>query len=145
MSLGKKRTFDGFAQASRREDRGVLAFDDYENEDRPPKRALNIDDDEDERGISREEDRAVPKPTLRLASLPPGTSPAVIRALLPANLTVDAVRMLPPSGPGVYTERKSMSAIVTLAKDTPANDIDTAVNSLQNRYLGYGLSLIHIS
>jgi U2-associated protein SR140 len=141
MSLGKKRTFDGFAQSSRREDRGVLAFDDYENEDRPPKRALNIDDDEDERGVSREEDRAVPKPTLRLASLPPGTSPAVIRALLPANLTVDAVRILPPSGPGVYTERKSMSAIVTLAKDTPANDIDTAVNSLQNRYLGFGFYL----
>lgn len=34
-----------------------------------------------------------------------------------------------------------MSAIVTLSKDTPANDMDAAVNSLQNRYLGYGFYL----
>ncbi|KAE8440535.1 hypothetical protein EG329_007262 [Mollisiaceae sp. DMI_Dod_QoI] len=143
QSLNKKRTFDGFQQSARREDRGLLAFDDYEHEERPAKRALNLSDDEDERAGSggREEDRAVAKPTLRLASLPPGTSPAVIKALLPSNLTVDAVRILPPSGPGVYMERKSMSAIVTLAKDTAANDIDAAVNSLQNKYLGYGYYL----
>lgn len=143
QSLNKKRTFDGFQQNSRRDDRGTLAFNDYEHDERPTKRALNRSDDEDERTGSggREEDRAVAKPTLRLASLPPGTSPAVIKALLPSNLTVDAVRILPPSGPGVYMERKSMSAIVTLAKDTAANDIDAAVNSLQNKYLGYGYYL----
>ena len=141
--LGKKRTFEGFNQGpQRREDRGLLAFDDYED-NVPPSRVLKTDDDEDERGRSRdvEEQRAAAKPTLQLASLPPGTSPAVIKALLPPNLTVDAVRILPPSGPGVYTERKSMSAIVTLAKDTAANDIDAAVNGLQNRYLGYGYYL----
>ncbi|KAK0122751.1 hypothetical protein ONS96_009786 [Cadophora gregata f. sp. sojae] len=141
-SLAKKRTYEGFQRGERRDDRGLLAFDDYENDDRAPKRALNNDDDyEDAREAEREEERAVPKPTLRLASLPPGTSPAVIKALLPANLKVDSVRILPPSGPVVYTERKSMSAIVTLAKDTAANDIDTAVNGLQNRYLGYGYYL----
>ncbi|KAH9208358.1 hypothetical protein DL95DRAFT_395295 [Leptodontidium sp. 2 PMI_412] len=141
-NLAKKRTYEGFQRGERRDDRGLLAFDDYEYEDRAPKRALNNeDDDEDAREAEREEERAVPKPTLRLASLPPGTSPAVIKALLPANLKVDSVRILPPSGPVVYTERKSMSAIVTLAKDTAANDIDTAVNGLQNRYLGYGYYL----
>lgn len=143
QSLNKKRTFDGYQQSSRRDDRGLLTFDDYEHDERPSKRALNLSDDEDERPGSggREEDRAVAKPTLRLASLPPGTSPAVIKALLPNNLTVDSVRILPPSGPGVYLERKSMSAIVTLAKDTAANDIDVTVNSLQNKYLGYGYYL----
>lgn len=143
-SLNKKRAFDNYAQSSRkdRDDRGILAFDDYEQEKAPAK-AFQTSDDEDERtGASgRSEDRAVPKPTLRLASLPPGTSPAVIKALMPANLTIDAVRILPPSGPGSYSERKSMSAIVTLAKDTAANDIDTCVNSLQNRYLGFGYYL----
>ena len=137
----KKRGFEGFNQAPRREDRGLLAFDDYE--DTPPSRVLKMNDDDDDRGRTRdvEEQKAAAKPTLQLASLPPGTSPAVIKALLPSILTVDAVRILPPSGPGVYTERKSMSAIVTLAKDTPANDIDAAVNGLQNRYLGYGYYL----
>jgi U2-associated protein SR140 len=145
-SLGpppQKRPFEAFSQASqRREDRGLLAFDDYEDK-APPSRVLRTDEDEDDRGRTRdvEELKAAAKPTLQLASLPPGTSPAVIKALLPPNLTVDAVRILPPSGPGVYTDRKSMSAIVTLAKDTPANDIDAAVNSLQNRYLGYGYYL----
>jgi len=133
--MGRKRGFDGYSQEPRR-DRERLAFDDYEDEPRD-RRAFRHSDDEDE-GRGREE---VPKPTLRLASLPPGTSPAVIKALLPASLTVDAVRILPPSGAGVYSERKSMSAIVTLAKDTPANDIDAAVNGLQNRYLGFGYYL----
>ncbi|KAG0649828.1 U2-associated [Hyphodiscus hymeniophilus] len=134
----KSRGFESFSQPQRREDRGLLAFDDYEGAS--PSRVLKTDEDEDDRGRTRdvEEQKAAAKPTLQLASLPPGTSPAVIKALLPATLTVDAVRILPPSGPTVYTERKSMSAIVTLAKDTPANDIDAAVNGLQNRYLGYG-------
>ena len=144
-SLHKKRPYDGgFSQTpSRRDrdDRGVLAFDDYEQErERAPAKAFHNSDDEDERAgkQSREEERAVPKPTLKLSSLPPGTSPAVIKALLPANLEIDAVRILPSSGPGVQSERKSVSAIVTLAKDTAANSIDAAINLLQNRYLGFG-------
>lgn len=141
-ALGKKRAFEGFNQApQRREDRGLLAFDDFED-NASLSRVLKTDDDEDERGRGRdEEQRAVAKPTLQLTSLPPRTSPAAIKALLPPSLTVDAVRILQSSGPGVYTERKSMSAIVTLAKDTAANDIDAAVSGLQNRYLGYGYYL----
>ncbi|TVY51918.1 U2 snRNP-associated SURP motif-containing protein [Lachnellula cervina] len=136
QAIGRKR---GFEEPLRRE-RGVLAFDDYEEPERErDRKVFRHSDDEDEgRGAA---EREVPKPTLRLAALPPGTSPAVIKALLPPNLTVDAVRILPPSGPGTYAERKSMSAIVTLAKDTAANDIDAAVNGLQNRYLGFGYYL----
>ncbi|KAJ8061109.1 hypothetical protein OCU04_010183 [Sclerotinia nivalis] len=140
-TLPKKRTFEGFAQNSRRDDRGPLAFDDYSHDGPAAKTLKTFDHDEENMGASRDEERAVAKPTLRLASLPPGTSPAVIKALLPTNLTVDAVRIIPPSGPTSFTERKSMSAIVTLAKDTPANDIDTTVNSLQNKYLGFGYYL----
>ncbi|APA14695.1 hypothetical protein SS1G_06694 [Sclerotinia sclerotiorum 1980 UF-70] len=140
-TLPKKRTFEGFAQNSRRDDRGSLAFEDYSHDGPAAKTLKTFDHDEDNVGTSRDEERAVAKPTLRLASLPPGTSPAVIKALLPTNLTVDAVRIIPPSGPTSFTERKSMSAIVTLAKDTPANDIDTTVNSLQNKYLGFGYYL----
>ncbi|KAK3484737.1 hypothetical protein B0T13DRAFT_485114, partial [Neurospora crassa] len=39
------------------------------------------------------------------------------------------------------TERKSIAAIVTLSKETPATEIDAAVSALQNRYLGYGYFL----
>ena len=81
-NLNKKTAYDGgFSQGSNRrdrdrDDRGVLAFDDYEPEkERGPAKAFQNSDDEDERtgSAAREEERAVPKPTLRLASLPPGT------------------------------------------------------------------------
>ncbi|ESZ91649.1 hypothetical protein SBOR_7965 [Sclerotinia borealis F-4128] len=141
-ALPKKRTYEGFAQnSSRKDDRGLLAFDDYSHDGPATKALKTFGHEEENMESSRVEERAVAKPTLRLASLPPGTSPAVIKALLPTNLTVDAVRIIPPSGPASFSERKYMSAIVTLAKDTPANDIDTAVNVLQNKYLGYGYYL----
>jgi U2-associated protein SR140 len=137
--LGKKRPYEAFQQGRRDDRGGLLAFDDYDDRSSPA-RALKRDYDDDDRRGGDEEERAVPKPTLRLASLPPGTSPAVIKALLPQNLTVDAVRIL-PSTSTTHAERKSMSAIVTLSKETAANDIDATVNSLQNRYLGYGYYL----
>lgn len=145
LNLSRKRTHDGFQQPSRNDrrdnDRGLLAFEDYESNTTPFKAFSTSDDEDDKRPGHRSTEPVVAKPTLRLSSLPPGTSPAVIKALLPRNLTVDAVRIMPPSGPNVTADRKSMSAIVTLSKETPANDIDAAVNSLQNRYLGYGFYL----
>ena len=146
-SLNKKRTFDGFQQQQygRRDDRGVFAYDDYgADRERESKRVFQTSDDEAEdtgRAVDRGEEKAAAKPTLQLSSLPPGTSPAVIKALIPKTLTVDSVRIAPPSGPGSASERRSTTAIVTLSKDTPANDIDTAVNQLQNRYLGFGYYL----
>lgn len=144
QSLNRKRPFEGFQQqSSRRDDRSLLAFDDYEPErESQPKRVFHTsDDDGDHKILDRGEEKAVAKPTLRLASLPPGTSPAFIKTIIPSTLSVDSVRIIPPSGPGTGLERKSMSAIVTLAKDTPANDIDSTVNTLQNKYLGYGYYL----
>lgn len=48
---------------------------------------------------------------------------------------------MPPTGAASATERKSMSAIVTLSKETAASDIDSAVSQLRDHYLGYGFYL----
>ncbi|POS88128.1 hypothetical protein EPUL_000507 [Erysiphe pulchra] len=146
--LNRKRPFESMNSLQRarekrndREEKGLLAFDDYEVKDKVSKKLFTLDNDEDERRSEQEEDRAIPKPTVRLASMPPGTSPAAIKALIPPKLHIENLRILPPAGPSVSLERKSMSAIITLAKDTAANDIDAAVNALQNKYLGYGYYL----
>lgn len=145
-SFGKKRTFNDFSKASGSKEKiGVLGgFD--EPSAGPAKSlatAFNASDDEDEvMGDSRDraEEKAIAKPTLRLTNLPLGTSPAVVKALIPENMTVENVRILPPSAPG-GSERKCSVAIVTLSKETPANEMDAAVSALQNRYLGYGYYL----
>lgn len=120
----KKRPFDEYTE---RRDRG----------DGPPHHRLG-------RGASYEEERdedKAAKPTLHLASMPPGSSIIFIKSLFAhTTLSVDNVRLLPSSS-GVPTERKSSSAIVTLAAETPASDIDTAVSHLQNKYLGLGFKL----
>lgn len=139
-SLSRKRAYDGSHPSQKDSNAGLFAFEDSTTGPVDAKSAFQASDDEDTGGRSRTQERAPPKPTLRLSSLPPGTSPAVIKSFLPSNLHVDAVRILPPSGPGT-TERRSHTAIVTLAKETPAIDIDTAVSALQNRYLGRGFYL----
>ncbi|KAK4119535.1 hypothetical protein N657DRAFT_581519 [Parathielavia appendiculata] len=143
-SFGKKRSYDGFHRDSD-EGRGRLAF---ENRDRdrdlgtlPVSKAFEASDDEgDSTTADRAEEKAISKPTLRLANIPPGTSPAFIKSLIPANLTVENVKIVPPAGPS-GTERKSIAAVVTLSKETPATEIDNAVSALQNRYLGFGFFL----
>ncbi|KAI9762102.1 MAG: hypothetical protein M4579_000582 [Chaenotheca gracillima] len=136
-SGSRKRAFDG----SQREGPGLFAFDDTPIGTTDTKPSIkSLDDDGDQAQDERKSERAAPKPTLHLSSLPPGTSPAAIKAILPPVLNVDAVRILPPSGPG-SVERRSVSCIVTLGKDTPSNDIDTVTSSLQNRYLGRGYYL----
>ena len=140
-SLSRKRAFDGTPSTARDSNQGLFAFEDSTAAPLDAKAAFQRSDDEDEKtSRNRAQERAAPKPTLHLSSLPPGTSPAVIKSVLPPHLHVDAVRILPPTGPGTM-ERRSLSAIVTLAKDTPAVEIDTAVSALQNRYLGWGFYL----
>lgn len=141
-SMGRKRGIDGSfvpQQQQQSRDRGIFAYEDNSGATR---RAFQQDsDDEDERGQSRkEEEKVAPKPTVQLCSLPPGTTDGTIKALFPANIKVDRIQPLPPSGPG-STERKSMSAIVTLGKDIPSNEIDAAVSNLSKRYLGKGYYL----
>lgn len=138
-SLSRKRPYDG---SEPRQREGIFAFEDAVSGPTDAKTLLQHSDDEDVHEEARSQERAVPKPTMRLSSLPPGISPAAIKAIIPSTLTVEGVRILPPSGPGTKTtDRRSVTAIVTLAKDTPALDIDTAVSALQNRYMGRGYYL----
>ncbi|KAK3994588.1 U2 snRNP-associated SURP motif-containing protein [Cladorrhinum sp. PSN332] len=137
-SFGKKRSYDGFQRDS---------GDGHDNKQRdsgplPVSKVFDASDDEEEATATtdRAEEKATSRPTLRLANLPPGTSPGWIKALIPSILTVEDVRIVPPTGP-IGTERKSITAIVTLSKETPAMDIDAAVSALQNRYLGFGFFL----
>lgn len=132
---------DGFRSSNR------AVFLDTEQSSTPSKpvsKAFDVsDDDEADSGKKRDqaEEKAIAKPTLRLASLPPGTSPAVVKVLLPTDLVVENVKILPAVAPPGSTEKKSSTAIVTVSKETPAADLDAAVSALQNRYLGYGFYL----
>ncbi|KAK1776781.1 hypothetical protein QBC45DRAFT_207371 [Copromyces sp. CBS 386.78] len=150
----RKRSYEDFHSSRQRpheEPRSRLGLDERERErerDRDSEKSsllvskvFNDSDNDEEAAVNgRAEEKAISKPTLRLSNLPPSTSPAVIKALIPPNLTVESVKIVPPSGPQ-GTERKSIAAIVTLSKETPATEIDAAVSALQNRYLGYGYFL----
>ncbi|KAJ8128167.1 hypothetical protein O1611_g5469 [Lasiodiplodia mahajangana] len=149
-NFGRKK-HDPFQQVSNKkgyeEGRGRLGFYDDSidtstlSKPKGVSRAFDTSDDEaDARSRDLAEEKAVARPTLRLSNLPPGTSPAVLKALIPANLVVENVKIL-PSTSGGGGERKSMAAIITLSTETPAAEIDAAVSSLQNKYLGYGFYL----
>ncbi|KAL8638835.1 MAG: hypothetical protein Q9228_004054 [Teloschistes exilis] len=142
-SLSRKRALDGSQPLRKENKQGLFAFEDASPGPSDARKAFQKLDDEDSSTVSKQQERAGPKPTIRLSSLPPGTSPAFIKSFLPKNLNIEAVRITPPTGLGssTSTERRSLSAIITLANDTPAIDIDTAVSALQNRYLGRGFYL----
>lgn len=136
--LSRKRTHEGVSTLLRNRDSGPG----FESAGSDAAAAFRADDDEDERTAAeaKEAEKAAARPTLYLASLPPGTSPSVIKLLIPSTLVVDGVKILrPPSQSS--TDRKSVSAIVTLANESAASDIDSAVSALQNRYLGWGYNL----
>ncbi|KAL4928390.1 uncharacterized protein BDV17DRAFT_264118 [Aspergillus undulatus] len=140
-SLSRKRNHEGF-QPLHRNNRdslqGALGFD---NGAAGPGGAFRTSDDENTAAAdAKEAEWAAAKPTLYLASLPPGTSQSVVKSLIPTVLNVDSVKFLRPSGQSA-TERKSASAIVTLASESAASDIDSSVSALQNRYLGWGYYL----
>lgn len=142
-SLSRKRNHEGLQPPQRNRDsvQGMFAFENSAPGPVDAATAFQTSDDEDEKIADRKEaERAAAKPTLHLSSLPPGTSPAVVKSLMPPVLVVDNVKMLPSSGQS-DGERKTWSAIVTLAKDTAAMDMDTTVSSLQNKYLGWGFYL----
>ncbi|KAL4915331.1 hypothetical protein BDW62DRAFT_188782 [Aspergillus aurantiobrunneus] len=140
-SLSRKRTHEGFQPLHRNKDatQGTLGFDNTTVGSTAS--AFRASEDEDEGAAdAKEAERAAAKPTLYLASLPPGTSQSVVKSLIPTVLNVDNVKFLRPSGQAA-TERKSVSAIVTLASESAASDIDSSVSALQNRYLGWGYYL----
>lgn len=143
LSMSRKRTYDGFQGSQRERDglRGAYGLEDSSGGSRDAAAAFQVSDNEEEMVANKKDaERAAAKPTLHLSSLPPGTSPAVIKSLIPPVLTVDAVKILPPSTQS-SGERRIWSAIITLSKETAAMDMDTVVSSLQNRYLGWGYYL----
>lgn len=146
MGFGKKRSFQDFNKSSSNpRDRNNTGFEDHrggqQQQGASLSKAFATSDDEDMgEAQDREEEKAVARPTLRLSNVPPGTSPATIKAMLPANLVVEDVKLLAPA-PGAGTERKNLVVIVTMSPETPATDMDAAVSALQNRYMGYGYYL----
>ena len=141
-SFSRKRPFEE-PPFHRNTSQGLFNFNDAGPDPADTKAAFRNSDDEEEAVRAKSHEKVAPKPTIHLSSLPPGTSQAVVKSIIPASLQIESVRILPPgtpSGPS-STERRSLSAIVTLVKDTPAIDIDTAVSALQNKYLGWGFYL----
>lgn len=134
-TFGKKRSFNDFSRGPR--DRPQPGHDALASSLSIPKAFDTSDDEETGTALDPAEEKAIARPTLRLANLPLGTSPSVIRALMPQKIAVEDVKIQPPANLG-GSERRSLVAIVTLSQETPANDIEAAVSSLQNRYLGYG-------
>ncbi|KIW83725.1 hypothetical protein Z517_02971 [Fonsecaea pedrosoi CBS 271.37] len=143
--FGRKRHYDEYSGRDRDRERDrrdrVFSYNDGRDADNRRDIPAFAHDEEEEDARDTDDLKAAAKPTLHLASLPPETSPAVVKALFtPSPLVVEGVRILPPA-PGTTAERKSISAIVTLAAETPAADIETMVSHLQNKYLGFGFNL----
>lgn len=144
-SLSRKRPHEGFVAQPRGRDtaQGVLGYDHSGGpvSSGPPLGFRSPSDDEDDRSAeAKEAERAAARPTLYLSSLPPGTSPSVLKSLISSPLVVGNVHILRPQNQSP-TERKSVAAIITLASDSAASDIDSAVSALQNKYLGRGYYL----
>lgn len=152
MGFSKKRSFQDFAKgaaASGPRDRSSnIGLDDQGGQQQQQQQGASLskafatsDDEDVGEAHDREEEKAVARPTLRLSNVPPGTSPATIKAMIPSNLVVENVKLLPPAPGGGGTERKNLVVIVTMSPDTPATEMDAAVSALQNRYMGYGYYL----
>ncbi|KAI5242339.1 hypothetical protein E4T43_04811 [Aureobasidium subglaciale] len=77
----------------------------------------------------------VKRPTMLLSSLPRNTTEATIRRLLPKNLKLDDMAF------ATSFTGHSLTAVVALSPDTASSDIDSAVNALQQKYLGFGAYL----
>ncbi|KAK4995279.1 hypothetical protein LTR66_004864 [Elasticomyces elasticus] len=133
-SMSRQRAHDGpYAQSRDSRPQGMYAFDDA-----PSDPHSTATDDKD--GGKREAEHEASKPSLYLSGLPPKSSVAYVKTLLPDSLRVTHVNLIFPSWPGA-TNHQSMFATVTLAPDTPAADIDGAVNTLHGKYLGSGYRL----
>lgn len=92
-SLSRKRALDGSHTLQKDASAGLFAFEDSNSGPVDAKSAFHVSDDEDATGSSTSHERVAPKPTIRMSFLPPGTSPAVIKSLIPSHLKVEAVRI----------------------------------------------------
>jgi U2-associated protein SR140 len=129
MSLKRKRELEEAREAAEAR-RAELGYDDAEDYKQGMSPAAAQDDDRDD---------VTPKPTMQLSSIPPGTSVEEIKALLASLVKVHSVRFTPPAGP--VHGRKTLTAIATLDSSTSAAQIDKAVSTLRDRYMGCGFYL----
>jgi U2-associated protein SR140 len=129
MSLKRKREIEEAREAAEAR-RAELGYDDTEDYHQGISPAAAQEDDRDD---------VTPKPTMQLSSIPPGTSPEEIKALLASLVKVHSVRFTPPAGP--VHGRKTLTAIATLDSSTSAAQIDKAVSTLRDRYMGCGFYL----
>lgn len=128
----------GFGSSPRNRDsaQGILGYDQPPTGPRSAFRSTS-DDEDDRRTDAREAEKAAARYTLCLESLPLGTSPSVLKSLIPSFLAVDNVNILRPTNQ-TPTERKSAAAIITLASETPLSDVNSAISLLDKKYLGRG-------
>ena len=147
---GLKRSFNGpHGEQADEQDRDVRMLSSHNRSKAPLADVSTLNaatafaTDVDEEVERPSEEKAVPKPTLHLCSLPPGASPSFIKSLiLSKSVTVEHVKILSAGQSGQSTTaRRTTSAIVTLPTDTPAAEIDSLVSHLQNKYLGFGCYL----
>ncbi|KAM0689190.1 hypothetical protein Q7P36_011267 [Cladosporium allicinum] len=129
LSLKRKREIEEAREAAEAR-RAELGYDDAEDYQPGMSPAATQEDDRDD---------VTPKPTMQLSSIPPGTSVEEIKALLASLVKVHSVRFTPPAGP--VHGRKTLTAIATLDSSTSAAQIDKAVSTLRDRYMGCGFYL----
>ena len=129
LSLKRKREIEEAREAAEAR-RAELGYDDAEDYQPGISPAATQEDDRDD---------VTPKPIMQLSSIPPGTSVEEIKALLASLVKVHSVRFTPPAGP--VHGRKTLTAIATLDSSTSAAQIDKAVSTLRDRYMGCGFYL----
>ncbi|ODA79910.1 hypothetical protein RJ55_05507 [Drechmeria coniospora] len=139
-AYGAKRSFNDFAMGSRETGSSSVNQDSQTAALSVSEAFRNESDDEDEvekEAGQRAELMAQAKPQLRLTNMPPGCTPAAIKALFPDNLIVDAVKIDPPSAPG-HLQSNCTNCVVVFDRDTAGSALDAVVSAMQNRYLGVG-------
>lgn len=125
-SLKRKRELEEERERREREERGgggMRGFSDHDDRSRQRKSP----------------EPTVKRPTMLLSQLPKSIKQDTIKQVMPPSLKVEDIAFVPPAGPG--TDRRYLSAIVTVSADTPMSDVDSAVSTLNAKYLGFGCYL----
>lgn len=111
--------------------------------DAPEPRDHRVPQHRDDRvAIKQDEDHEdeVPKPSIRLSSLPDCLREFEIKDLLSSYVNVHSIQILPITG-STHCSVPARSAIVTLSSETSKAQIETAIAALKDRYLGWGYYL----
>jgi U2-associated protein SR140 len=137
----RKRALDGSIVQQRDSQDPMFAYEEFSHSTHAEPTFQTEHDRQEMDEAAQDDEKSIPNPRILMSSLPPDMSEERIRALLPGTLSVEHIeKFAHDSDP---TQRRSDSALVTLSRNTPARDIDAAVNELQKQYLdcGYYLTL----